>query len=289
METLISHDQTPIRYVSLGHGRPLIFLHGWTASVREWLPFAAPLSEQFRTLCWDARGHGDHRYNSDIDMGIGAMAADLHQLITELKLDKPVLIGHSMGALTSWEYIRHYGSDHLGGLCIIDQSPKLITDSNWQHGIYSDFDSNSNQHLIGRLGEDFAEGVLELAANGNNPRITENYQRNSRGFQKLRLTLQQLPADLLIRAWKSLSTQDYRDVLSQINIPCLQIYGDQSQFYSQDLAHWVACQLNNTQLQFYPNSDHSPHLWHQQQFIYDLNQFCQQLEHLDPRSQAPVT
>lgn len=278
METLISHDQTPIRYVSLGHGRPLIFLHGWTASVREWLPFATPLSEQFRTLCWDARGHGDHRYDVDINMGIDAMAADLHLLITELRLEKPVLIGHSMGALTSWEYIRRYGSDHLGGLCIIDQSPKLITDSDWQHGIYGDFDRDSNQSLIKRLGEDFAEGVLELAANGRNLRITENYQRNSRGFQKLRLTLQQQPAELLIRAWKSLSTQDYRDLLGQINIPCLQVYGDQSQFYSQELAHWVESQLSDTQLHFYPNSDHSPHLWHQQQFIYDLNRFCLQLD-----------
>ncbi len=277
METLISHDQTPIRYLSLGHGRALIFLHGWTANVREWLPYATPLSEQFRTLCWDARGHGGHYCNADTDMSIQAMADDLQQLISQLRLDKPILVGHSMGALTSWEYIRRHGTANLGGCCFIDQSPKLITDANWTHGIYGDFDHASNQALILRLKEDFAEGVLELAANGFNRRITQNYQRNSRGFQKLRLYLQQLPAELLTRAWQSLTTQDYRDLLPQIDIPCLQIYGDQSQFYSQTLAQWVAEQLDDTRLHLYENSDHSPHLWHQQRFIYDLGKFCQNL------------
>lgn len=274
MEQLISHDKTPLHYVDLGHGRPVIFLHGWTASVLEWLPFAVPLAEQFRTLCWDARGHGDHPYAADTDMSIEAMADDLHQLISQLGLEQPILVGHSMGALTGWEYIRRHGCEALSGFCIIDQSPKLLTDSSWQHGIYGNFDSNHNQTLIAQLDKDFAEGVLELAANGFNQRIRENYQRNSRGFQKLRTMLQQQPADLLTRSWTSLSAQDYRDVLPRIKVPCLQIYGDQSQFYSQDLAHWVADQLADTQLHFYENSDHSPHLWHPQRFSYDLEQFC---------------
>ncbi len=274
MERLISHDQTQLHYVDLGHGRPIIFLHGWTSSVLEWLPFASGLAQQFRTLCWDARGHGDHSYGADTNMSIQAMADDLHQLIVQRQLKQPVLVGHSMGALTGWEYIRRHGSDHLGGFCIIDQSPKLITDNNWQHGIYGDFNGAANQALLQRLDEDFAEAVLELAANGFNSRITDNYQRDSRGFQKLRKTLQQQPAALLTRAWSSLSEQDYRDVLPQTNVPCLQIYGDQSQFYSQDLARWVADQLSDSQLHIYQNSDHSPHLWHPQQFSYDLEQFC---------------
>ncbi|MFT5720652.1 MAG: non-heme chloroperoxidase, partial [Motiliproteus sp.] len=52
MEILTSHDLSPIHYVTLGPeqsspGQTLIFLHGWTADVREWLPFATPLSEHF--------------------------------------------------------------------------------------------------------------------------------------------------------------------------------------------------------------------------------------------------
>jgi len=282
MEVLSSHDRTPIHYVSLGgeslsNTPTLIFLHGWSANVREWLPFATPLSERFHTLCWDARGHGNHDVNANTDMSIGAMAEDLHQLITQRQLARPVLIGHSMGALTGWEYIRRYGCHHLAGFCIVDQSPKLVTDNSWEHGIYGDFTAEYNRKFIGRLREDFAEGLLELVANGFNTRSRENYQRNSHGFQQMRDALQKLPAELMIRCWESLAAQDYRTLLPQIDIPCLQIYGDQSQFYTQVLARWVAQQIPHSELKIYTNADHSPHLWHREQFIYDLDKFCSRL------------
>lgn len=282
MEMLTSHDRTPIHYVSLGSeqansGRALIFLHGWTANVREWLPFATPLSEHRHTLCWDARGHGNHPLNPDTDMQIGAMAEDLQQLIEQHQLVRPVLVGHSMGALTGWEYIRRQGTGNLGGFCIIDQSPKLVTDSSWDQGIYGDFDAERNRRFINRLSENFAEGVLELVANGFNSRSLENFQRNSHGFQQMRQALQALPDKLLTRCWQSLAAQDYRDLLPLIDIPCLLVYGDQSQFYTQTLARWVAEQLPNSQLKIYKSADHSPHLWHREQFIYDLEQFCRSL------------
>ncbi|MFT6914944.1 MAG: non-heme chloroperoxidase [Motiliproteus sp.] len=282
MEILTSHDLCPIHYVSLGPeqsdpGRTLIFLHGWTADVREWLPFATPLSERFQTLCWDARGHGNHRTDPKTDMSLEAMAEDLHQLIEQRQLVRPVLVGHSMGALTGWEYIRRHGSGNLGGFCIVDQSPKLVTDTGWDQGIYGDFDAERNRRFINRLSEDFAEGVLELVANGFNRRSFENFQRNSPGFQQMRQALRTLPGELLTRCWQSLAAQDYRDLLPRIDIPCLLIYGDQSQFYTQTLARWVAGQIPDSRLKIYANADHSPHLWHREQFIYDLEQFCNSL------------
>lgn len=277
METLIAADGLPVRYISLGHGRPLIFLHGWTANAREWLPFASELADQFQVFCWDARGHGDHEYPEDCDTHIQAMAQDLQLLIEKYDLHDAVLVGHSMGALTTWEYIRQFGTERLGGICIVDQSPKLVTDDSWQHGIYSDFPNEKNQKLVQRLSDNFAEGVLELAAFGNNKRSRENYERNSRGFQKMREYLQQLPGPILTACWQSLTAQDYRDVLSNIDVPALLIYGDESQFYSLKLADWVATQIKDSELHIYENADHSPQLWHRERFVYDVRQFVTHL------------
>lgn len=277
METLIAHDGTPVRYISLGHGQPIIFLHGWTASAREWLPFASELADEFRVICWDARGHGDHRYPEDTDTHIRHMASDLQQLIERYNLNDVVLVGHSMGALTLWEYIRQFGNARLAAACIIDQSPKLVTDESWPHGIYGDFPDAKNGAMMRRLSENFAEGVLELVAFGNNARSRENFESNSRGFQQMRAYLQKLPGDLLTHCWQSLSSQDYRDVLPAMQIPALLIYGDESQFYSTTLAQWVADQIGDAQLHIYENSDHSPQLWHRERFVYDLRKFINQL------------
>ena len=277
METLITSDNTPVRYVSMGHGRPVIFLHGWTANSREWIPFAAELADEFRVICWDARGHGDHRYPDQCDTDVSRMAQDLQELMDKHRLEDAVLVGHSMGALTSWEYIRQHGDQRLSGVCIIDQSPKLVTTDEWPHGIYSDFPSEKSAQFLERLQEDFAEGVLELVAFGHNARSRENYERNSHGFQKTSEYLAGLRSDLLHQCWQSLTAADYRDVLPATQVPALLIYGDESQFYSEQLAHYVAQNLPHSDLHIYEASDHSPHLWHRERFGYDLRRFIQRL------------
>lgn len=277
METLIASDNTAVRYISMGHGRPVIFLHGWTANSREWLPFAAELADEFRVFCWDARGHGDHRYPEQCNTDVSRMALDLEELMDKHQLQDAILVGHSMGALTSWEYIRQHSDQRLAGLCIIDQSPKLVTSPDWQHGIYSNFPADKHQAFLERLKQDFAEGVLELVAFGHNARSRENYERNSRGFQKTREYLASLRGDLLRQCWQSLTNADYRNLLPEIQIPALLIYGDESQFYSEHLARYVQDSLTRSELHIYENSDHSPHLWHKERFSYDLRKFIHQL------------
>jgi len=277
METLLSTDHHPIHYISLGRGQPVIFLHGWTSGAREWLPFASELADTHQVICWDARGHGAHEPPIPQQMSVSQMADDLDRLLTEHDLRDAILVGHSMGALVSWEYIRNYGLGRLGGLCIVDQSPKLLTDPEWSLGIYGDFDHERNQRFLLRLKEYFAEGVLELAAQGLNRRSRENYEANSRGFQQMREYLRGLNAPALIACWESLTRQDYRAVLPGIDLPTLLIYGDSSQFYNADVPLWVEASLPHPALQVYPAADHSPHLWHRERFVHDLRRWLHTL------------
>lgn len=278
MEHFKRPDGTEIHYISLGEGSTtLVFLHGWTASVREWLPFASELAENHRVVSWDARGHGAHEYSAENEISLPSMADDLDAMLTQLDINDAVLIGHSMGALTSWEYIRRHGCQRLKGLCVVDQSPKLVTDSDWQHGVYSNFCSDTNHAFLGRLTENFAEAVLELIAFGKNRRSRENYEQNSRGFQQMRSYLEKQPAALLTRCWDSITQQDYRETVKGISLPTLLIYGDESQFYSAELQQWINQAIKGSELHIYENSDHSPHLWHKERFIYDLNRFVDSL------------
>lgn len=278
MEHFKRPDGTEIHYISLGEGETtLVFLHGWTASVREWLPFASELAENHRVVSWDARGHGAHSYHEESEISLPAMADDLEAMLEHLQIEDAVLVGHSMGALTSWEYLRRHGDKRLRGLCIVDQSPKLVTDDEWQHGVYSDFNKATNTAFLHRLTENFAEAVLELIAFGKNRRSRENYEQNSRGFQQMREYLQKQPGDLLTRCWDSITQQDYREVVAGIKLPTLLIYGDESQFYSAELQQWVKQNIEGSELHIYEQSDHSPHLWHKERFIYDLNRFIDSL------------
>lgn len=277
METLLSSDQHPIRYVSLGRGQAIIFLHGWTRAAQDWLPFASELSDRHHTFCWTARGHGPHPAPAPEAMQISRMADDLEQMMEHHGIRDAVLVGHSMGALIAWEYIRNYGLGRLAGLCVVDMTPKMVTDSDWSLGIYGDFDHERNQTLLKRMDDDFAEGVLELAANGLNPRIREAYAQNSHGIQQLRDYLRNLNSSAMIHCWDSLAQQDYRDLQAHIDRPVLMIYGDTSQFYSPEVPEWVEAQLPHPELHIYKQADHSPQVWHKEQFVHHLRQWLRKL------------
>ena len=54
-------------YEDYGAGEPLVLLHGFGGCSNNWLPFTAELSERFRLIVVDLRGHG-HSTNPHNDV-----------------------------------------------------------------------------------------------------------------------------------------------------------------------------------------------------------------------------
>jgi N-formylmaleamate deformylase len=86
-------------------GRPsrdapsLLLAHGLTDSAECWGRVAAALALSYDVVCYDARGHGASTRASDYS--VKRNTADLVGLARALRLDRPVLIGHSMGSVHS--------------------------------------------------------------------------------------------------------------------------------------------------------------------------------------------
>lgn len=273
MKHFVADDGETIHVEVEGSGSPVVMLHGWTSSHLEWAPFVDELAAGHRVFRWDARGHGGHRLTRPTPPTVQRMARDLANLIDHYALGRVAVVGHSMGALTLWEYIRTYGTDRLWRLCFIDQSPKLLTDDDWEWGIYGDFDCVRAERFAAELEQDFAEAVLRLTAHGLNTRAREKYAENARGWQRVREALRNLHPSPLIDTWKSLTEADYREVLERIDVPALLIYGGESNFYRRDTAHFVRQRIRDAVLHVYEGGDHSPHQWERERFVRDLRAF----------------
>jgi pimeloyl-ACP methyl ester carboxylesterase len=256
-----------------GDGPPMVLLHGWTASHHDWSPFLTAFEPHHRIFRWDARAHGCHLRRTETPPTVGRMAHDLEQLMTFWDIHDAVLVGHSMGALTLWQYLRDFGSTRLSRVVIIDQSPKLVTDAGWANGIYGDFDHARNEAFKRELTRDFPETVLRLVANGLNERGRVKYLENGEGFQVARERLSGLSPQPLIDCWASLTEADYRDVLGRIDVPALLVYGSQSNFYSQQTAEYVRDAIRDAALKVYEGVDHAPHLWRGDRFVSDVLAF----------------
>ncbi|MCG2579175.1 alpha/beta hydrolase [Dechloromonas sp. XY25] len=273
MTHFLADDGAKIHVQISGEGSPVIMLHGWTSSHQEWFPFLSALNARHRVYRWDARGHGGHHLDGKTPPTAERMARDLANLIAHFGIDKATVVGHSMGALTLWQYIRDFGTGKLARACFIDQSPKLLTDDAWPHGIYGNFDQQKSQEMMSWLHYDFAEAVLKLTAFGLNARAREKYLAGASGWEKSRMALRAQNPGPLIDCWASLTAADYRDVLATIDIPSMLIYGGESNFYGLETARYVANQIPNALLHIYEGTDHSPHQWQRERFMRDLLAF----------------
>lgn len=89
-----------LSYEVSGEGPPLIFLHGFSFDMRSWNAEAASLSDEFRVIRYDLRGFG----RSSLPRKQYDHCADLAQLLAHLEVEKPILVGLSLGSNVALRY-----------------------------------------------------------------------------------------------------------------------------------------------------------------------------------------
>ena len=88
--------------VSGDTGPAVVFLNGWTASCREWVPLARKLNRTHRCLVYDMRGCGRSlATNWAAGFEVEDAIADLQDLLAFVDFRDAHLVGHGIGALVA--------------------------------------------------------------------------------------------------------------------------------------------------------------------------------------------
>lgn len=112
-----------IYYEVHGSGPALLLTHGFSATTEMWKPNIAVLSQQYRLILWDMRGHGQtdspndrYRYSADLTVG------DMDTLLDTCGEKQAVLGGHSLGGFMSLAYhLLH--PERVRALMLFDTGP----------------------------------------------------------------------------------------------------------------------------------------------------------------------
>ncbi|MDR1055307.1 MAG: alpha/beta fold hydrolase [Prevotellaceae bacterium] len=112
-------------YRHIGQGSPFIILHGLYGSSDNWVGFARGLQNEFEFIIPDLRNHGQSMHTAEFNYPV--MCSDLSELMDSCKINKPILMGHSMGGKLAMEYARQY-SDRLSSLIVLDIAPLSYTE-----------------------------------------------------------------------------------------------------------------------------------------------------------------
>ncbi|MCH8981268.1 alpha/beta hydrolase [candidate division KSB1 bacterium] len=130
-------DKVSLFYQDIGSGTPIVLLHGLTLSGSMWKPQIEGLSDSFRLIVPDLRGHGnssapEHGYT------IRDYVSDIKDLIDQLELPKVHLIGLSLGGAIATEFSVDY-SHLLRSTIVISPVPQRLISGNDLEGKISIF------------------------------------------------------------------------------------------------------------------------------------------------------
>ena len=251
-------------YRSTGSGPPLVLLHGFLCDSRAWRCQLEGLAEDFRVIAWDAPGAGE---SSDPPEGftLTDWADCLAGFLDAVGVVEANLVGLSWGGLLAQEFYRLYPSRVLR-LVLAD------TYAGWKGSLG---DEAARQRLErcereSRLARDefvarwvpvefFAAAGAELTA--EMAAVVSDFH----------------PAGFRLMA-ESLAEADTTDLLEQIAVPVLLLWGDADRRSPVDVARHFGSLVSGGELVVIPEAGHVSNMEKPEEFNAAVRGFCQTTE-----------
>jgi pimeloyl-ACP methyl ester carboxylesterase len=102
-------DGEVLAYVDTGNlaGPPVVLIHGYTDSARDWVPMLPYLSKRFRLILVDIRGHGQSSKPECCYTRID-FAYDIKLLMDALSVQRADIVGHSLGSIIAQTFAEYW-------------------------------------------------------------------------------------------------------------------------------------------------------------------------------------
>lgn len=131
-------------FLTIGKGRPVIFLHGFCERKEMWEEFVQPFAQNFQIYLVDLPGFGNSPL-PETSLSLELVAVHLQEWMLDQGIDNPVLIGHSLGGYVIMAMVELMGSS-ISGIGLFhssalpdDEEKKRVRDKTYEfvqkHGV----------------------------------------------------------------------------------------------------------------------------------------------------------
>ena len=266
MKRLLLSDGRSLAWREAGEGPPLVLLHGWAMSSAVFTEALDHLSNRFRVLAPDLRGHGASEGGPGY--GFGDFAADLREWLDALELQDAVMGGWSLGGQVLLELYPAV-SRRVSRLMLISATPRFASGGDWSKGL--------------------PEGQIRVMARD----LERNYRKTMGDFFALQFAGEEIDSaryrrilDFAVRqgtlpepetalvALEALRRGDQRDCLNGIDCPTLVLHGDQDLVVPPAAGRYLAEHLPRAELTLYSGVGHAPFLSRPREIFEQWRSFC---------------
>ncbi len=264
------NESPELKVLDYGTGHPVILIHGWPLSSKSWeyqIPYL--VDHGFRVIAYDRKGFGQSATPWD-GYTYDDLADDLHQLITQLHLDRFTLVGFSMGGGEVIRYLTKYGSKQVDKAVLVSSIIPLVKrHADNPEGVpQKNLDDILEKLKTDRLAflKDFHQGFYNYT--DKNP--TVHPAQLDFDFS----VSSQAAAHATIKAAQAWMDTDFRAECKKIDIPVLIIHGDADQTVpiatAGDQAHQL---IKNSIYKVYKKAPHGLNITHKDALNKDLVEF----------------
>lgn len=238
----------------IGKGEPLLLLHGFTGSKKNWAPFYEQWKNHFQLIAIDLPGHGKTDHPEAIDRySVKSVIYDLETILDELNIKEINVLGYSMGGRLALSYTVLWPK-RIKALILESASPGLKSER-------ERIERKEKDEQLAKMIEE--KGIKEFV----------EYWRKIPLFQ----TQKQLPKEVYNQLWnerlnnhplglanslRGMGTgvqPSWWDYLTDIKVPVLIIVGEWDQkFYL--IGKEMAEKMKNSQFVVIPNAGHATHV-----------------------------
>ena len=258
----VAADGTPIAWSRTGTGPPAILVHGITESAAAFDPVTERLSSGNSVITLDLRGHGESGRSEVYDLA--AMATDVAAVIADAGVDRPHLVGHSLGGAV----VTAAGSMlDVASVVDVDQSLQLGEFKEQLASAEAMLRDPEQYHLV-------VDARFEMMM-GDVLDPSEADRINS---------LRRADHPVVLGAWELLLTQSVEDIAAAVDaalagyagraVPYLALFGLHP---GDGYRSWLSDRIPGAEVEFWADGDrpfgHYPHLVDPARFVARLRQF----------------
>ncbi len=252
-------DGVRIHYLEAGSGRPIVFIPGWTMPAWIWQKQIDEFSKNYHVIAVDPRSQGESDKPPYGHLP-ETRARDYKELVDQLGLKHPVLVGWSMACGELVKYAEQFGTDNTAGLVLVDglltdhPSPEMfVALSGWMNQLQLDRQKQADGFVRTMYkkpqSDDYLNRVIDASA--------------------------QVPADTaVILIYNMIAVKDFSPGLARMNRPVLFTYQPETQQTADFLKSKLGDKLR---LERFEGDGHALFVDDPQKFNHVLGEFLQSL------------
>ena len=111
-------DEANLHVVMKGKGRPVVLIHGNPGSCQDWSRLYVPIATRYRAVAFDRPGHGHSERPNHRPITVEVQAEMLRATLTQLGLERPIVVGHSWGGSLALVYALQF-PDEISGVVLL--------------------------------------------------------------------------------------------------------------------------------------------------------------------------